>query len=138
MTSYVWADQVARFERLRGALEVAQRMPVRVDRANAGEWLERELAPRPGVTTVVWHSVVWQYLDDAERARVSGVLASVGAAATGDAPVAHLSLEPGGKLYTDKYAFAVTLRIWPHAPEPRVVATAGGHGPPVVWRTDSR
>jgi hypothetical protein len=134
LTAYVWADQVARFERLRGALEVAQRLPVQVDRARAGEWLERELAPQEGVATVVWHSVVWQYLDDDERERVSAVLASAGAAATASSPVAHLSLEPGGKLYVDKYAFAVTLQIWPHDTEPRVVAQAAGHGPPVVWR----
>ncbi|MDX6225415.1 MAG: hypothetical protein QOE64_1791 [Frankiales bacterium] len=134
VTSYVWADQVTRFERLRAALDVAQRHPPGVDRATAGEWLRDRLRPEPIVVTVLWHSVVWQYLSDDERAAVNAVLASAGAAATASAPVAHLSLEPGGKLYVDKFAFVVTLRTWPHAPEPQVIATAAGHGPPVVWR----
>ena len=138
LTSYVWADQVARFERLRGALDIASQVPATVDRAMAGEWLDEHLTPQPGVATVVWHSVVWQYLDDAERDRVQAVLASAGAAATPDAPVAHLSLEPGGRLYVDKFAFVVTLRLWPHDSEPQVVATAAGHGPPVVWTTGAR
>jgi hypothetical protein len=72
------------------------------------------------------------------RERVSAVLASTGAAATASSPVAHLSLEPGGKLYVDKYAFAVTLQIWPYDAEPRVVAQAAGHGPPVVWTAGTR
>ena len=134
LTSYVWADQIARLERLRGALEVARRVPAQVDRAMAGEWLEGHVNPREDVATVVWHSVVWQYLDDDERARVTAVLESAGSRSTADAPIAHLSLEPGGRLYVDKYAFLVTLRLWPQDPEPRVVATAAGHGPPIVWR----
>ena len=63
LTSYVWADQVHRFERLRGALAVAAEHRPVVEPLPASAFLERELAePRPGVLTVVWHSVVRQYL----------------------------------------------------------------------------
>lgn len=134
LTSYVWADQRERVERLRAALAVAAAAdPAPVERATAGGWLERELRPRPGVATVVWHSVLWQYLSDDERVRVTAAIGAAGARATPDAPVAHVSLEPGGRLYADKYAFAVRLQMWPGDGDDRVVARAAGHGPPVVW-----
>src|SRR5207249_9826000 len=59
LLSYVWPDQPDRIERLRGALEVARRVPATVERADALEWLRIHLAsPRPGTATVVFHSVV--------------------------------------------------------------------------------
>ena len=70
LTSYVWPDQVERLERLRGAFEVAARVPARLDRSGAADWLER-LDLLDGTTTVLWHSIMWQYLDHAERARAT-------------------------------------------------------------------
>lgn len=132
LTSYVWGDQVARFERLRAALAVAATAPATVEPVPASAFLERELAePVPGVVTVVWHSVVWQYLDAAERAALVRSLAEAGARATAAAPLAQLSFEPerdgrGG------YRFEVYVTTWPGGGRRRL-AGAQGHGPPVVW-----
>jgi hypothetical protein len=132
LTSYVWADQVERFERLRGALEVAQRHPLAVEALSAGAFLSRELAtPMPGVATVVWHSIVRQYLGDEERAAVDRVLDDAGRRATPDAPLLRLSLEPE-KLAHSTFRFLVELTGWPGG-ETRVLAECLGHGPPVVW-----
>lgn len=128
LTSYVWADQVERVERLRGALEVARRTRPPVEELPASAFLLRELAAlRPGVLTVLWHSVVWQYLEPAERREVERVIADAGGRATADAPLARLSLEP-----ERTGRFAVDLTIWPGGGTRRL-ATAQGHGPPVVW-----
>jgi hypothetical protein len=63
LSSFVWADQVARFERLQAALDLARLDPVPVQRATGPEWLADQLArPERDVLTVVWHSVVWQYV----------------------------------------------------------------------------
>lgn len=133
LTSYVWADQVDRFERLRGALRIAAEHGVPVEQLPGSAFLERELAaPRPGVTTVVWHSVVRQYLDPAERERVEQLLAEAGARATDDAPLAHLTLEPD-RVGDGRFRFIVELTTWPGG-ESRVLAEAKGHGPPVEWR----
>jgi len=133
LTSYVWADQVARFERLRGALQLADQHGVAVERLPASEFLERELAaPTPGVTTVVWHSVVWQYMSPPERSRVESVIAAAGERATPDAGLAHLRLEPARVVGTGDFGFTVQLTTWPGGGA-RVVAEAQGHGPPVVW-----
>ena len=131
LTSYVWADQLARVERLRGALSVAARVPARVEREPASVFLERTLAAAaPGVVTVVWHSVVWQYLTPPERLAVQRVLREAGRRASDRAPLARLSLEPDRR--PGAGGFLVELTTWPGGRR-RVLAGARGHGPPVVW-----
>jgi hypothetical protein len=132
LTSYVWGDQVERLERLRAALQIAATQPVQVEALRASAFLERELAqPRPGVATVVWHSVVRQYLGSEERARVDEVIAAAGDRASADAPLARLSLEPERSVQST-FRFLVELTTWPGA-ESRVLAECLGHGPPVDW-----
>jgi hypothetical protein len=131
LTSYIWADMVERLERLRGALALAARIPARVLTAGAGEFVDT-LVLREGSTLVVWHSVMWQYLDAPERERVLARLDALGAAASPRSGLAHLSLEPrpGGSLGTRD--MLVTLRTWPDGSE-RVLGLAPAHGIPVLW-----
>lgn len=132
LTSYVWADQVDRFERLRGALQIAAGDPVRVEKLPGSAFLERELAaPVPGVATVVWHSVVRQYLGDGERAALERILAAAATRASEDAPLFRLSLEPE-QVAHGSFRFLVELSSWPGSPH-RVLAECLGHGPPVSW-----
>ena len=134
LTSYVWADQVHRFERLRAALQVAAQDPPVVERSGAAAFLERELAaPRPGAATVVWHSVVRQYVAPAERDVMDELLEQAGRRATADAPLAHVELEPE----KGEPRFLLGLRLWPGGAR-RVLAECQGHGPPVVWRPTSK
>jgi hypothetical protein len=75
LTSYVWADQLERLERLRAALAVASEVEAPVERAGAAGWTEARLAePAPGTATVVFHSIVMQYLPVAERERFERAL----------------------------------------------------------------
>ena len=127
LTSCVWADQVVRFERLRGALLVAAASPVPVEPSPASAFLERELAsPHGDVVTVVWHSVVRQYLGRVERERVAALIAAAGARATTRAPLVHLALEPE-RLADTTIEFQVRLTTWPGG-EQRVLADCEGHG----------
>jgi hypothetical protein len=112
---------------LRAALEVARRTPVTVDRASATDWLEERLArQRGGSATVVFHSIMWGYLTDDDRERITRTLTSAGERATASEPLAWLRMEPGAD-QTD-----VTLTTWPGGDE-RVIARAGYHGRPVRW-----
>jgi hypothetical protein len=134
LMSYVWPDQVERIARLRAAYAVAARVPAVVERLPAVEFLARELAvPRPGVLTVVWHSVVWQYLGKTEREQVTDLLTEAGDRATAAAPLAHVAFEPNRPTPDRRYAFVGTLQTWPGDGE-RVIAQGQGHGPPVVWQ----
>jgi hypothetical protein len=100
----------------------------------AAEFLARELAePRLGVVTVVWHSVVWQYLSERERDQIYDTLDRAGTRATARAPLALLSFEPRRVDYGDWFAFLASLTMWPGEGQ-HVIAEGQGHGPPVTWR----
>ncbi|MDP9183100.1 MAG: DUF2332 domain-containing protein [Actinomycetota bacterium] len=131
LASFVWGDHVERHRRLAAACEVVSRAPVTVERAHGLEFLDRELLPRSGVTTVVWHSVVWQYVDPVERAAMDALIEARGATATEDAPIAALAMEPA-KVGGGEYEFQLHLTRWPGGKR-RKVANVHGHGPPVVW-----
>ncbi len=132
LESLVWADP-ARLARLRAAIAVAALTPAPVDAASADDWLAERLAePVPGTATLVWHSVVRQYVEPARWRRVGEVLERAGQYATADAPVAHLSFEP--VIGSDgSYQFFLRLTTWPGG-ETETLATAPGHGVPVRWR----
>ncbi|TDC71351.1 DUF2332 domain-containing protein [Actinomadura sp. GC306] len=130
LLSYVWPDQAARVERLRAAFEVAARVPATVVRAGAADFLA-DLAPEPGVATVVWHSTMWAYLGEDEAARLRGHVERAGAAATPDAPVAHLSFEGRVPSRLDATQ-VVTLRLWPDGGE-TVLGQGPAHGLPLTW-----
>jgi len=90
LSSYVWPDHLARFERLRAALQVASSSPVAVEVGSAGEWLERVLPGEdPDVLTVVWHSISRMYWPAQEVARVEAALAAAGRRML----LAHVQLE---------------------------------------------
>jgi hypothetical protein len=131
LTSYVWPDQLARLERLRGALELAREVPATVVASGAADFLDG-IELREGTTTVVWHSVMWQYLDAAERARVAARLDELGAHASDRAGFAHLALEPRRQTPGAAHEFLVVLRTWPGAEE-RVLGRAEPHGLPTTW-----
>ena len=130
LRSFVWPDQAERFQLLSAALEFAAATPMEVEKADAGEWVERELAtPRPGVATVLYHSIVLHYLSDASRERMLAAIAQAGARASAEAPFAWLQMELGGDLAN------VQLTMWPGGEE-HLIARAGYQGPPVKWLGD--
>ncbi len=130
VTSYVWPDQRDRLAALNGALEVAARVPANVERADAPGWLAAKLAqPARGVATVVFQSILWQYLSVEDQERVRRTIEEGGSRATSDAPLAWLRFEPSA----DRMCCEVRLRSWPGRSDDRLLATAGYHGRPVRW-----
>jgi hypothetical protein len=139
LMSYVWADQVERFARLRGALEVARDVPVTLERADAFDWLERLLPQRrPGTATVVFHSVVTLYFTPEERERLALTLTEVGRTASAEEPLAWLRFEhpdtgdPAARGWSRLGKPEVRLTTWPGGEE-RLLAVSSAHGPPVRW-----
>lgn len=127
LLSFVWPDQLDRIALLEAALDVAQRVPVALDRADAAEWAEARLHEHgPGAVSVVFHSIVLQYVPADRRRRLRSALEEAGRRATPAAPVAWLRMEPAG----DRAELRLTL--WPDGTE-EVLATAGYHGRPIWW-----
>ncbi|MBW4719303.1 DUF2332 domain-containing protein [Saccharothrix obliqua] len=135
LSSFVWPDQKLRWERLQAALELARLDPVPVSRANGPEWLADQLVrPERDVLTVVWHSVIWQYVSPADRAMGRAVLADAAARATATAPLALLVFESRRTPDPDRYDFQLLLKLWPGGESLRLGA-GGGHGIPFTWDT---
>jgi hypothetical protein len=133
LTSFIWPDQAERLARLGTAQRAAARWlaqdGVAVRRASASAFLAEQLRPpRPGRATVVMHSVVWQYLGDAERAAVRACVHEAGARATAAAPLAWLRMEP---VSADGHV-ELQLRLWPGG-EKQVLASAHPHGAWIDW-----
>ncbi|HLN77408.1 MAG TPA: DUF2332 domain-containing protein [Nocardioidaceae bacterium] len=131
LTSYVWPDQTARLERLRSAFEVAGAHPVEVRRSDAVSFA-RDIGLREGATTVLWHSVMWQYLSTADQEAVTARIEELGAAASARSPFAHLAAEPARRTPEAEHEFLVVLRLWPGG-ERQVIGTTVGHGIPTTW-----
>jgi hypothetical protein len=123
LESFIWPDQTERIRDLRAAAQVAKRHAASLDRQPAGSWLDEQLRQAAsGVATVVFHSVMWWYLSEAERDDVQRCISAAGARATAQAPLAHLQMEMLSRPECD-----VILQTWPGGEE-MVLAHAHPHG----------
>jgi hypothetical protein len=139
LLSFVWPDQAGRFANLAAACDVARAVPATVDHASGDEWLAEQLSePRSGLATIVFHSIMLQYMTPEVRARFLATIEVAGTRASArpraDAPLAWLHLEPRDTLASD---MVVRLTQWPgNGGGPRaqrLLATAHPHGVWVRW-----
>ena len=130
LLAYVWPDMAARLARTRAAIEVARRLPPYVERLDAAAAVER-IELLPGRAVVLWHSVMWQYLPGPTQEAVTARLDHLGAAATAEAPLVRLILEPTRRAPGRDREFLVILQTWPG--ERRILGASDGHGVPVSW-----
>jgi hypothetical protein len=78
---------------------------------------------------------MWQYLTDAAHAVIVAALQTAGAAATRDAPLAWLRLEPNPETYMPA---ELRLTVWEGTgPRETLLATTGFHGGVVHWLGDA-
>ena len=131
LKSYVWPEATGRMARIDTAIDLARRMPPEIERMDAGDWARQELAKPQGegVTRVIAHSIMWQYLPDATQRRIEDTLQAAGEAATHDRPLAHLSLETN----RETFAHELKVRYWPEGAEAVHLANAHPHGAWVEW-----
>ncbi|WP_299939326.1 DUF2332 family protein [uncultured Nitratireductor sp.] len=128
LTSYVWADQAARLERLVAAISLADGASLSLEKADAADFVEAAFAMRkPDRVLVLFHSIMWQYLPFETQSRIEGALEKAGRA--GGAPIAWLRMEPSDM----KEPFArVSLTLWPEGTR-RDLARCDFHGRWIEW-----
>lgn len=129
LKSYIWPDQPERIARFEGAVALARANDVRVDRADAAEWIAQKLAARADdAATIVYHSVFLQYPPREARAAIADAIKAAGARATSSAPLAWVRLEPeglfGGEINSARMVFDIVT--WPGAAR-RILGHTDGH-----------
>jgi hypothetical protein len=130
LRSYLWPDQPYRMERLEAAIAVAAANPFRLVGKDAADFVERELADRPGDSTfVLFHSIMWQYLPEATKAAITAALEAEGGRATKAAPLAHLRMEP---IPGESGHAVLNLTSWP-GENMRRLAKVDFHGRWIEW-----
>ncbi|MFT4013608.1 MAG: DUF2332 domain-containing protein [Paracoccus sp. (in: a-proteobacteria)] len=107
LQAYIWPDQPARLARMQAALALAQSRPPVVDRGDAADWLERQLAHQAPHGRLIFHTVAAQYFPDTTRQRIEAAMQAAGTCADADHPLAHVSMEGGGPR-----GMALDLRLW--------------------------
>lgn len=131
LKSYVWPEAAERMARIDAAALLARESPPDVVRQDAGAFVRAALArPQvPGVTRVLFHSIVWQYIPDDQQQAIEAAMEAAAQAASAEQPMAWLTLE------TNRATFRHELHVrhWPGGGEPVLLACAHPHGAWVEW-----
>lgn len=111
LLAYVWADHKVRFERMTHALAILRADPPRLDAGDAADWVEARLAEpqAAGVTRVLMHSIVWQYIGADGQARITAAMEAAGAKATTERPLGWVNVEADRMVHQHD----INLRSWP-------------------------
>lgn len=131
LLAYVWPDQLERVARAEAAISIAQQFPPPIESGDAADWIEARLSlPQiSGVTRVVFHSIVLQYLPPEGRERVRSAIAEAGKRASGERPLAWLFMEFRQKGATSP---ELCLQCWPGG-DMESLANVHPHGASIHW-----
>jgi hypothetical protein len=136
LQSYIWGDMTQRRSRLLQALQVADaadamgKLP-EIDRADAARWVASQVMQRPsGQTTVLFHSITWQYLDVSQRMAIEAAMEQAGETATAQNPLAWLRMD----VDRGHHIPVLEYDLWTGgAPVKRRLATCHAHGTIAVF-----
>ncbi len=133
LKSYVWAEVTERLARIDAAIRLAGERAPDLVQMDAGEWVDQRLAAplARGVTRVIYHSIVWQYLPPETRARITRAITAAG---EGGQCLAWIMLETNRKTFRHE----LTVRHWPGGGAPVLLGEAHAHGAWVAWHGDKQ
>jgi hypothetical protein len=137
LRAYIWADQTARMERLNAAIDLAAASPQRVEKADAAKWIAEKLGP--GLlagTTVIYHSVFFQYPPHEVRTAIAQAIETAGAKATAERRLAWVRFEPetilGGP--RDSLRYVLNIVQWDGGGRREsTLADVDPHGRTLTW-----
>lgn len=131
LKSYVWPEVTERMARIDAAVALARIRPPMLERADAADFVDRLLAmpQEPGVTRVLFHTIVWQYIPPASRARIEAAMAAAGARATAERALAWATVETNRETFRHE----LRCRFWPGGEAPVLLGEAHAHGAWVEW-----
>lgn len=132
LKAYVWPDATERMIRMDAAIAMADETPPALVQQDAAAFVADMLAQRqePGVTRVLFHTVMWQYMPDEACAAITAAMEAAGALATKEEPLAWIKAE------TNRATFAQECRVryWPGGADEVLLAEMHPHGAWVDWK----
>lgn len=136
LKAYIWPEHTVRFARMAAAVAEARKSPPDLVQMNAADFVEAQLAlpQTAGTTRMLMHSIVWQYVPDDQKARVTAAMAAAGGRATAERPLAWVALEANRVLHIHE----MTVRFWPGGAEPALVTRSHPHGAWIGWGGSDR
>lgn len=133
LLSFVWPDHLERFDRLRAAIDIARRHPPDVRGFSADEAVAEIISLPLDRTTVVFHSITWQYMARTTQDAFVAELNRIGKSATTATPLVWARMEPAGAVAD------IRATIWNGSGEPteHTLGTVGYHGRGMRWSEPS-
>lgn len=132
LIAYIWPEAHARFERMEAGIAMIRKSGVDLVQADAADWIAARLAEpqEAGVTRVLMHSIVWQYIPNDRQAMIQRAMFAAGAQATAERPLAWIALETNRATFRHE----LKVRYWPGLGEAHLLGEAQAHGAWVRWR----
>src|SRR5690606_38522763 len=120
-----------RFQRLALAAECAQARRPDLVQADAADFVKAKLREpqRDGVTRVLLHSLVWQYLDRSTQQRIEAAMAEAASTASDARPLAWIGVETNEAARRQE----LVVQFWPGGEEPVMLAQVHPHGVWIDW-----
>jgi hypothetical protein len=131
LKAYVWPDAPERMVRMDAAIALARQHAPDLVSQDAGDFVREMLArtQAAGVTRVLYHSIMWQYLPLATRDAITAAMTGAGAEATRERPLAWIWLE----MNRETFAHELKVKYWPGGGEWVTLGNAHPHGAWVKW-----
>ena len=131
LKSYTWPENHARLDRLDRIVEMARERRPDLASADAADWVEARLAEpqEDGTTRALFHSIVWQYIQPAGRARIETAMEAAARRATPNRPLAWIMLETNRQTFRHE----VLVRYWPGGDDWTLLGSAHAHGAWLEW-----
>lgn len=131
LKSYVWPEAAARMGRIEAAIALASERRPELITQDAGDFVAA-MMDRPqqsGVTRVLSHSIVWQYIPENTRAAIEAAMAAAAERATAEKPLAWVALETNRETFRHE----LHVRYWPGGGEETLLGCGHPHGAWAEW-----
>lgn len=128
LLSFIWPDQKQRFQRTQDAITIMSGHPVIIDKQSAEVWLHEQLQSSTNNATLIFHSIVWQYLGRERQQLLRDIISEAGHRRDVDTPLFWARMEPAGDVAD------VRVTMWRgQKTQEFVLATIGYHGQNMTW-----
>jgi hypothetical protein len=132
--SYVWPENHDRLVRMDAAILLATRRPPVVVKMDAADWVDQRLAApqASGSVRVFNHSIVWQYIPEDRRNRITAAIEKAGQKASPQNPLAWIMLETNRATFRHE----LSIRYWDGmagSGKQHLLGQAQAHGAWIEW-----